>query len=95
MKNHGVPSLNRHFGYILRRDQTNDNNITIVHNHYLKNIREGLLDEEYTEDNNSNNEIIYIIAQVNGIATKFMIDTGANVSLINRNDCLLYTSRCV
>lgn len=83
MRNHRVPSLNWHFGYILRRDQTNDNNITIVHNHYLKNIREELIGNK---DNNSNNEIAYIIAQVNGIAKKCMIDTGANVSLIDSNE---------
>ena len=35
-------------------------------------------------NNNNNSEIAYISAEVNGIFTKIMIDTGANVSLIDQ-----------
>ena len=86
MKNQQVTSLNRQFGYLLGRDKTTDNTITIVHNHFLKNVREELLNEDTIMNNSWNNEIAYIIAQVNGLDTRFMIDTGANVSLIDNNE---------
>ena len=65
------------------------------------------MEEENTKTNNNNSEIAYIAADVNGIPTRIMIDTGANVSLIDNLElnriqngnkeiiCLLYTSRCV
>ena len=75
---HQDPSLNRSIGYVTKlTDQT----ITIIQNHYLKNIREELLEENSTPIDSSDNEIAYIIASINGMPTKFMIDTGANVSL--------------
>ena len=48
-------------------------------------------------------QILYITAEVEGIPAKIMIDTGTNISIINANEleriqrecCLLYTSRCV
>ena len=63
-----------------------DDTMTIVHNHFLKNVREELLNEDTITHNSSNNEIAYIIAQVNGLDARFMIDTGANVSLIDNNE---------
>ena len=42
------------------------------------------MEEEITENNNNNSEIAYISAEVNGVFTKIMIDTGANVSLIDQ-----------
>ena len=106
MKIHLDPSLNRSIGYLPRlTDQTNDQTITIIQNHYLKNTREELLEEKSTKITNSDNEIAYVIAKINGISTRLMIDTGANVSLIDSTEyhkiqkeskaCLLYTSRCV
>ena len=60
--------------------------ITIIQNHYLHNMREELLEEENTSDINTNNEITYITALVEGIPTRIMVDTGANVSLINNTE---------
>ena len=71
-------------GYLTKlTDQTNDQTITIIQNHYLKNIREELLEEKSNKIDHSDNEIAYIIANINGIPNKFMIDTGANVSLLD------------
>ena len=36
--------------------------------------------------NNNNNEILYITAEVERIPAKIMIDTGANISIINANE---------
>ena len=84
MRNHQDPSLNQSSGYRLRlNDQTIDNTIIIIQNYYLKNIRKELLQEESINTTKYNNEIAYIRAKVNGIVTKLMIDTGANVSLID------------
>ena len=49
------------------------------------------MEEKTTLIKYPDNEIAYVIAKVYGVTVKFMIDTGANVSL----SCLLYTSRCV
>ena len=65
------------------RNKTTDQTITIIQNHYLKNIRDDLLEENSTPIDNSDNEIAYIIASVYRMPTKFMIDTGANVFLID------------
>ena len=65
-----------------------DDTMTIVNNHFLKNVREELLNKDTITHNSSNNEIAYIIAQVNGLDTRFMIDTDANVSLIDNNEYL-------
>ena len=78
------PSLNQSIEYTHGLDeQTKDKPITIIRNHYFKNIREELLEEENDSTNNNNNEIAYTAAEVNGLPTKLMIDTGANVSLID------------
>ena len=78
------PSLNRSFGYDILDRRTNNETITIIRSHYLKDIRGELLEEEDNKTNN--NEIAYITAEVNGIPTKIMIDTGANVSLIDSTE---------
>ena len=41
------------------------------------------MEENTTLIDHPDNEIAYIIASINGMSTKFMIDTGANVSLID------------
>ena len=86
MKKPKEPTLNQSIGYndILDR-QTNDETITIIRNHYLKNIRGELLEEKNNDTNNNNNEVAYITAEVNRVPTKIMIDTGASVSLIDSN----------
>ena len=65
---------------------TNAKNITIISNHYLKDIRTELLEENEKSLNNNNNEILYITAEVEGIPAKIMTDTGANISIINANE---------
>ena len=56
----------------------NSKNITIISSNYLKNIRNELLEENNTSLNSQNNKIIYINAEVEGIFTQIMIDTGDN-----------------
>ena len=85
MKINEYPSLNRNLGErrIINKIKSN-RKITIINNHYLKNIREDLLEEDQKHVNsNSNNEIIYVTAKLNGVKTTIMIDTGSNVSLID------------
>ena len=85
VKTYMKPSLIRSIGYDGLRQQTmNHETFTIIRNHYLKDIRGDLMEEEITKNNNNNSEIAYISAEVNGITTKIMIDTGANVSLIDQ-----------
>ena len=84
MKNPRDPSLLLSTGYRHRQTLgTNGQKLTIIYNHYLKNLREELLEETVTSIINHNNEILYITAEIEGIPTQIMIDTGANVSLIN------------
>ena len=52
----------------------------IISNHYLKDIRTELLEENEKSINNNNNEILYATAEVEGV------DTGANISIINANE---------
>ena len=81
------PSLNQSLGerrQITRR--ITDQTITIITNHYLKDIREDLLEEEDIHVHNQNNEIIYIIAKLNEIQSTLMIDTGSNISLIDSTE---------
>ena len=88
MRNLNDPSLIRSSGYQHRPQQYIPNKtITVINNNYLKNISEELLTEESANgESNNNNEIIYIRAEVNGIPTEVMIDTGANVSLIDSTE---------
>ena len=85
MKTPKGPSLNQSIGLINagHHVQNTKKVITIIRNNYLKNLREELLEEEDAIPNKSNNEIIHIAVEINGVQTKIMIDTGANVSLIN------------
>ena len=68
------------------QEATKLKNITIISNNYLKNIRTELLEENEKSLDNNNNEILYITAEVEGIPAKIMIDTGANISIINANE---------
>ena len=78
------PSLLLSTGYKNRQILgTNGQKLTIIYNHYLKNLREELLEETVTSRINLHNAILYITAEIEGIPTRVMIDTGANVSLIN------------
>ena len=43
------------------------------------------MEENSTLIKHPDNEIAYVIAKVYGVTVKFMIDTGANVSLIDTN----------
>ena len=82
-----APSLNQSFGYRRRQNnKTSDKMITIIRNNYLKNIRDDLLEEESANTTNRSNEITYITAEIDGIPTKIMIDTGANMSLIDSTE---------
>lgn len=85
MKNEYNPSLNHISGNSIdltdntRRDKT----ITIISLNYLKNIREDLLEEEPTTKTVIKDTIIYVKAEVITSTTTIMIDTGADVSIIN------------
>ena len=61
-------------------------NFTIIYNNYLKVKRKDLLEENEININNNGNEMIYIIAEIESISVPIMIDTGANVSIINHNE---------
>ena len=65
----------------IRDRHSNDQTITIITNHYLRDIREELLEED--NHINNNNEIVHVQANLNGTQTTIMIDTGSNVSLID------------
>ena len=100
MKTVRSPSLNRSVGSNVVN--INKKPILIIRNNYLKNIRKDLLEEKDNNvDDAINNEIAYVTVHINGIHTTAMIDTGANVSSIDKVElnriqaCLLYTSRCV
>ena len=41
------------------------------------------MEEGDNKSSHNNNEILYITAEINGVQTRIMIDTGANVSLID------------
>ena len=58
--------------------------ITIIRNHYLQNIQAELLEERIVEEARPNNDIVYVQVELNGVPTEAMIDTGANVSLIDK-----------
>ena len=58
--NYHDPSLLLSPGYEQElQGATDSNNITIISNNYLKNIRNELLEENDTSLNSQNNEIIY------------------------------------
>ena len=87
MINNHNPSLLLSTGYERELNEQNENKkITIIYNNYLKDIRTDLLEENDIQINNQNNEIIYVMAEVEGISAQIMIDTGANVSIISNNE---------
>ena len=64
------------------------------------------MEERAIKESSQNNDIVYIRIKLNGVLAEAMIDTGANVSIIDQleldritelttESCLLYTSRCV
>ena len=84
MRTQRGPSLNRSIGYdhFVNNDET-ERTITIIKTNYLKNLRDELLEEDGNKTEHNNTEIAYIIAEINGVYAKIMIDTAANVSLID------------
>ena len=63
------------------------NRIIIIGCNYLKNLRHELLEEDDTSPNNNiNNEIIHVNAEVEGVPANLMIDTGSNVSIISTTE---------
>ena len=58
--------------------------ITIIRNHYLKNIQAELMEERAIKGSSQNNDIVYIRIKLNGVLAEAMIDTGANVSIIDQ-----------
>ena len=60
--------------------------MTLRTNNYLRDIREELLEERdnvVENHNKGNNGIVQIKANINGIESTLLIDTGSNVSLID------------
>ena len=45
-----------------------------------------MLEEDDIKIDNQNNEIIYVMAEIEGIPSQIMIDTGANVSIISNSE---------
>ena len=83
MKTVRSPSLNRSIGSNVVNN--NKKPIIIIQNNNLKNIRKDLLEEKDNNiDDTINNEIAYVTVHVNGIKATAMINTGANVSLIDK-----------
>ena len=90
MKISGSPSLQELYGQITNNHCNQE--ITIISkSNYLKNIRDELLEVESTSENNQNNEIIFTTADLQGVSAEIMIDTGANVSLIEKVESVSYT----
>ena len=83
MRNYVDPSLIHSIGY---NYDTTSNKITILRSHYLKNIRQELLEEEGNDHHQCTHDIAYVTAQINGVTTTLMIDTGANVSLMDSTE---------
>ena len=73
---------------------SNNNKITIIRCNYLKNIRNELLEEDDTRLHSINNEIIYVNAEIEGTFAQLMIDTGANVSIINSIELERIQEKC-
>ena len=85
MRNQRDPSHDQSLGLNRRTTTKNDNKkITIISTNYLKDIREEVLEEEDNQLPTTNSEIVHIRANINGVITIIMIDTGSNISLINQ-----------
>ena len=64
----------------------------MYNNNYLKDIRKDLMEEkENTVGDTSNSKIAYISVKVNNTDATAMIDTGANISLIDKLEPVSYT----
>ena len=44
------------------------------------------MEERTAEEGNPNNEIVYVRVELQGVLTEMMIDTGANISLIDKTE---------
>ena len=61
-----------------------DKNFKIIRrSNYLRNIRDELLEVEEVTENKENNKITFITAEIQVIPTEIVVDTEANVSLID------------
>ena len=60
--------------------------ITVIRNYYLKNIQTDLLEERTMEEAKTNGDIVYVSVKLQGVLTTVMIDTGANISLIDKTE---------
>ena len=56
----------------------------MIKNHYLRNIRNELLQDDEEIDAPQINDIVYIKAKLEGVDADIMFDTGSNISLINQ-----------
>lgn len=83
MRTDSSPSLQESDGRMICRPISTYQSIV---NNYLKDIRNELLEEEKNNEQSPNNEIIFIKAQLQGVSTEIMIDTGANISLIDNTE---------
>ena len=87
MRTENRPSHDQSLGELRQMTRRiNNKTITIITNHYLKDIREELLEEENKQPTRRHNEIIHIKTKLNGITSTVMIDTGSNISLIDNNE---------
>ena len=77
------PSLRELDGQI-NNSKLNKEVNTVNKNYYLKNIRNELIEEGPYSERKNNNQIIFINAELQGVAMEVMIDTGANVSLSDK-----------
>ena len=62
------------------------NETIYMENNYLKNIRDDLMEEVSSSTNNNNTQIIFITVELQGVMTEVMVDTGANISLIDQTE---------
>ena len=63
-----------------------EESITIIQTNYLKNIQSDLMEERAAEEAKPNNEIVYVRVELQGVLTEMMINTGANISLIDKTE---------
>ena len=63
-----------------------EEHITVIRNFYLKNIQTDLLEEKTVEEAQTNSDIVHIRVELQGVPTDIMIDTGADVSLIDETE---------
>ena len=81
------PSLQKEKGHI-RTFNPIEESITVIRNYYLTNIQYDLMEERVAEEAKPNSEIVYVRVELQGVRTELMIDTGANISLIDNTDLI-------